>query len=212
MSVLYPNGTKDVAVSADIAIFTEGTCQVYYQLAAGNIPSVPFLSSTVSNGTVTLTPGSSYDTVRLEAGTEKVYYLAGSSPVLSVKKMNSVDLSTPQGAPAAATVSATLTAANLTAGIITVNQGASGATAQTLPLATAVDTALPDAAIGYSFDFSVINISTDAAEDCTMTTNTGWTLVGSMVVASNAAATDKSAGRFKARKTAAGAWTLYRLS
>jgi hypothetical protein len=117
-----------------------------------------------------------------------------------------------QGAPAAATVSAQLTAANILTGIITVNQGGGAASAQQLPLATAMDTAMPYSAAGDAFDFSVINISTVAAEDASVTTAAGWTLVGNMDVASNAAATDKSAGRFRARKTAAGAWTLYRLS
>ncbi len=119
---------------------------------------------------------------------------------------------TQQGAPAALTTSATMTAANLLAGIITSNQGASGAAAYQLPLAADLDAALPYFAVNDAFDFSLIGISTDAAEDATITTNTGWTLVGSMVVASNAAATDKSAGQFRARKTAAGAWTLYRIS
>ena len=117
-----------------------------------------------------------------------------------------------QGNPAAVTTSATLTAANLLAGIITVNQGASGASAQQLPLATAMDTALPTSVAGDAFDFSVINISVTAAEAASITTNTGWTLVGDMDVAANSAITTKWAGRFRARKTAAGAWTLYRLS
>lgn len=117
-----------------------------------------------------------------------------------------------QGAPSAKTVSATLTAAEVLAGIITVNQGGGAASAQQLPLATDMDTALPDAAAGDAFDFSMINISAVAAEDASITTNTGWTLVGNMDVASNAAATDKSAGRFRARKTGAGTWSLYRLS
>jgi len=119
----------------------------------------------------------------------------------------------PQGAPAAKTVSATLTAAEVLSGIITVNQGAAGASAQQLPLATAMDTAFPDAAAGDSFDFSVINISTVDAEDASVTTNTGWTLVGSMdVPAYSAAGSLNSSGRFRARKTGTGAWTLYRLS
>ena len=117
-----------------------------------------------------------------------------------------------QGAPAAATTSATLTAANLLAKIITVNQGASGASAQQLPLATDLDTALPSSVAGDAFDFSVINISVTAAEAASITTNTGWTLVGDMDIAANSAITTKSAGRFRARKTGAGAWTLYRLS
>jgi len=117
-----------------------------------------------------------------------------------------------QGNPTAATTSATLTAAQVLAGIITVNQGAAGASAQQLPAATAMDTALPNSAAGDAFDFSVINISTVAAESASLTTNTGWTLVGDMDVQANSAATTKSAGRFRARKTGTGAWVLYRLS
>lgn len=117
-----------------------------------------------------------------------------------------------QGAPAAKTVSATLTAAEVLTGIITVLQGAAGASAQQLPLATAMDTALPTSVAGDAFDFSVINISATAAESASITTNTGWTLVGDMDIQANSAATTKSAGRFRARKTGAGAWTLYRLS
>lgn len=117
-----------------------------------------------------------------------------------------------QGAPHAATVSAQLTAAQLATGIVTVNQAAGGASAQQLPTAADMDLGFPAAAADDAFDFSVINISAVAAEDASVTTAAGWTLVGNMDVASNAAATDKSAGRFRARKTGAGAWTLYRLS
>ena len=136
---------------------------------------------------------------------------ANGSGVNGVVRVGGVELKT-QGAPAAATTSATLTAANVLTGIITVNQGAAGASAQQLPLASAMDTALPTAAAGDAFDFSVINISTNAAESASLTTNTGWTLVGDMDVSANSAATTKSAGRFRARKTGTGAWTLYRLS
>lgn len=119
---------------------------------------------------------------------------------------------THQGAPTAATVSATLAAAALLSGIITVNQGGAAASAQQLPLAADLDVALPASIAGDAFDFSVINVSTVAAEAASLTTNTGWTLVGDADIAANSAITTKSAGRFRARKTAAGAWTLYRLS
>ena len=117
-----------------------------------------------------------------------------------------------QGAPTAKTVSATLTAVEILAGIITVNQGAAGASAQQLPLASAMDTAVPTAAAGDAFDFSVINTSTVDAEDASVTTNTGWTLVGSMDVLAYSAAGTASSGRFRARKTGTAAWTLYRIS
>lgn len=118
-----------------------------------------------------------------------------------------------QGAPAAKTVSATLTAAEVLAGIITVNQAAGATSAQQLPLATAMDTAIPASVAGDAFDFSVINTSTVDAEDASITTNTGWTLVGNMDVhAYSAAGSLNSSARFRARKTGTGAWTLYRIS
>lgn len=120
-----------------------------------------------------------------------------------------------QAAPAAKTTSTTLTAAELTGGLITGNQGAAGAAAYTLPLATAMETALvasyPSLANDNAFDFSVINISTVAAETITMTTNTGWTLVGDMVLAANATG-DESVGTFRVRRTAANTYTLYRVA
>ena len=110
-----------------------------------------------------------------------------------------------QGAPSTATDTATLTAAQLLAGILIATPTA--AAAYTLPLATDLDAALPNAVVNTSFDFSVINKS-GGANTITMTTNTGWTITnqGVMTVAQNVS------GRFRARKTAAGAWSLYRLS
>jgi hypothetical protein len=113
-----------------------------------------------------------------------------------------------QGAAAVLNATGTLTAANLLAGIIT--STAVAAVAATLPLATAVDTAIPDAAVGDSFEFSVINTSTTGADTFTIGTATGWTLVGSMVITPVTAG--GTSGRFRAAKTAAGAWTLFRLS
>lgn len=118
-----------------------------------------------------------------------------------------------QGAPTAKTTSATLTAAEIAAQIITVNQGAGATSAQQLPLASAMDTQFANAAAGDSFDFYVINTSTVDAEDASITTNTGWTLVGNMdVPAYSAAGSLNSSAHFRARKTGTAAWTLYRLA
>jgi hypothetical protein len=109
-----------------------------------------------------------------------------------------------QGAPASQDTAATLTAAQILTGIIT--SAPAGAINLQLPLATAMDTAFgASAPNNSSFDFSVINTA-GAANTATITTNTGWALVGSMAVAQNVSA------RFRARKTGTGAWTLYRLS
>jgi hypothetical protein len=110
-----------------------------------------------------------------------------------------------QGAQSEQDAAATLTAANLLAGIIESNP--SGAINLQLPLATAMDTALPTSAANDAFDFSVISIA-GSTNLPTLTTNSGWTLVGAMTFTAVAG----NAGRFRARKTGAGAWTLYRLA
>ena len=102
---------------------------------------------------------------------------------------------------------ATLTsAADLTSGIISCNKGSDAATALTLPLATALDTLLVNAKVGSAFDVVVLNVASGSSADVTVTTNTGWTLSGLMVVQ------NATSAAFRARKTGAGAWTLYAIS
>lgn len=102
-----------------------------------------------------------------------------------------------------ATNTATLTATQVASGFIV---GTPTATASyTLPLASALDTELTNSATGYNFEFVVF---TTAAFAITLLTATGWTLVGSMATG----ATANSFARFRARKTGAGAWSLYRVS
>lgn len=118
-----------------------------------------------------------------------------------------------QAAPAAKTVSATLTAGEILGGLLTVNQGAGAASQLQLPLASALDAALPHAVADDSFDFSLINVSTTDADDASITTNTGWTLNGDMTVpARSAAGSLNCSGLFRARKTGAAAWSLYRIA
>lgn len=120
-----------------------------------------------------------------------------------------------QGAPAAKTVTATLTAAEIIAGLLTANPGGSAVATYTMPLGTDIETALlalfPGLATGDSFDFSITNISTDAAEDVTVAGNTGTTAVGNMTIASNAAVTDQAWGTFRVRRTGANAYSFYRI-
>lgn len=120
-----------------------------------------------------------------------------------------------QAVPAAKTVSTTLTAAEIIAGLLTANQGGGAAATYTMPLGTAVETALlatfPGLANDDSFDFAITNISTNALEDVTVAGNTGTTAVGGMTVASNAAVTDISWAIFRVRRTAANAYTFYRI-
>lgn len=117
-----------------------------------------------------------------------------------------------QSTVTAKTTSATLTAAELATGIITVNQGGGAGSTLTLPTGTLMDAAFTNAKVDSSFDFSVINISTVDAEDATIAVGTGWTLVGDVIVNAKSASTVPTSGLFRARKTGTATWTLYRLA
>ena len=102
-----------------------------------------------------------------------------------------------------ATNTVTLTATQVASGFIV---GTPTATASyTLPTAAALDTELSNSPTGTNFELVVF---TTAAFAITILTNTGWTLVGSMATG----ATANSFARFRANKTGAGAWSLYRIS
>lgn len=152
-----------------------------------------------NGGSVVLTPG-----VLAGTGVTGVVYSRGTD----MFKMS---------APAAKTTDATLTAAEILGGLITVNQGGAGTSTLTLPLGTSLQSALPsDLAVGDCFQFSVINISTVAAEDCIMAGNTGTTYVGKTTINSNDAITSPSSATFVVRCTGVGAgagtFSIYRVS
>lgn len=108
-----------------------------------------------------------------------------------------------QGAPTALTAAATVTAAQLANGLFTFNGTAGN---MTLPTVADLEAEVSSATkANAAFDFYVINIDA-GTDDITVYTNTGWTLVGTMVV------TENTSGHFRARKTGDGAWTCYRVS
>ena len=120
--------------------------------------------------------------------------------------LSEVDLQI-QPAPVALTTGVTLTAAQLANGIILGSPGASAVSYQ-LPTAADLDTLVSSAKPNSSFDFSVINVDGNTSGVITLTTNTGWTLVGLMTVV----ATAGTAQAFRARKTGDATWTLYRIA
>ena len=110
-----------------------------------------------------------------------------------------------QGTPNAQTTAVTLTGANILTKIITATHAAGATQAYTLPLGSAMETALASRlAVDQAIDFVLINLSSAATDTVTITTNTGWTLVGNMVVA------NLTSARFIIRKTATNTFTLYR--
>jgi hypothetical protein len=113
-----------------------------------------------------------------------------------------------QGAPASIPAgAATLTTDQLATGIVLGNPGSSAA-AYTLPTAAEMNAAFPSMGVDRAFDFSVMNVDGSSSGVITMTASTGFTVVGLATIAANAGA----AHQFRARKTGASTWVLYRLS
>jgi len=105
-----------------------------------------------------------------------------------------------QAAPTSKAAAATLTAAELTGGIVIY----SGATASlTLPTVADTEVLVSSAKVNSSFDVNFINTG---AGTLTIAVGTGWTLVGTVTSATLTSAA------WRARKTGDGAWTLYRVA
>jgi len=117
-----------------------------------------------------------------------------------------------QGAPAAKTVTAAITAAELAGGLITTT-GATGPSEHQLPTGTLLAAEFPGLAVGDSFDFTIINTGTGASDDATITVNTDVTIVGNPTVGALTDGTIISgSGTFRARYTATNTWVVYRIA
>jgi len=130
----------------------------------------------------------------------------GGGQQLNDGNLNEIVLGT-QATPATATVTATLTIAQLITGILNASPGATAAS-YTLPTVALTEATLVNVKVGSAFDFSVCNIDGNASGVITMVAGTGWTIVGLATIAAVAGTT----GRFRAWKTGATTWTLQRLS
>lgn len=117
-----------------------------------------------------------------------------------------------QGAPVALTTTATLLSADVINGLFTANQAGGATATYTMPTGTDLEAALPASfGTGDAFDFSLVNISTVAAEDVAIQGGVDTTLVGSGAVQSNDAITSKSSATFRVRKTGTHAFSFYRI-
>lgn len=110
-----------------------------------------------------------------------------------------------------ASVTATLTVAQILSGLIIVNQAGAAACTLTMPTASALDTAFPNLKTNSRIDVSFVNISTVGAEDATIAVGTGITAYGNLFVPSNAATSDVAWGTFALVKTGDAAYNLYRV-
>lgn len=110
-------------------------------------------------------------------------------------------------APVSITTAQTLTAAQLFNGLIFVNSGITASVAYTLPTVADFETALVNSdRIGTTVSFHVVNLGTSSGT-AVITTNTGWTVSGSLTMTIPVT----TGAQLVARKSAAGAWTLYRV-
>ena len=116
-------------------------------------------------------------------------------------------------APVALTgASVTITAANLAAGVCTMDAGSTSAGSYVFPTGALIDAAFPSLKVGSTFDCSFINIGDNAANDVTFTAGTGNTLVGNDVIQDALTKTSNTSGTFRFRKTGDAAYTIYRVS
>jgi len=115
-----------------------------------------------------------------------------------------------QAAPQTATTTATLTAAQITGGIL-VGTAGTGAVTYTMPTATAIDAVFTNAKVNSTFELTVINLGTSSGV-ITMIVGTGITAVGNLLVAiTGSAAGVGGAAQFLFRKTDTAAYTVYRV-
>lgn len=112
-------------------------------------------------------------------------------------------------APISLTATATLTTAQLVNGLLLVNSGVSAsAQTYTLPTVTDLETALANTdRVGTTFQFRVVNLGTSSAT-AIIAAGTGWTVTGSLTMTIPVT----TGALLVARKSGAGAWTLYRVA
>ena len=118
----------------------------------------------------------------------------------------------PDPASEAGVSTVTLTAAEVTGGILVANPGTT-ATTYTMPIVvtsgatTGVNDLVSSAKVGSTFNWVIVNIGTTTG-DITMAagTGTGWTIVGSLTI------NNETSASFIARKTSDTTWTLYRVA
>jgi hypothetical protein len=110
--------------------------------------------------------------------------------------------------PASVAATATLTAAQVLNGIILVGSGATAQQTHTLPTVALLEADLSNSEkVGTSFIFRVVNLGTSSGT-AVIAAGTGWTVSGSLTMTIPVT----TGAAMIARKSAAGAWTLYRVA
>jgi hypothetical protein len=111
--------------------------------------------------------------------------------------------------PVSIAATATLTPAQVLNGLILANSGVTAAAqTYTLPTVADLEAVLSNSdKVGTSFTFRVVNLGTSSAT-AIIAAGTGWTVSGSLTMTIPIT----TGAALLARKSAAGAWTLYRVA
>ena len=111
--------------------------------------------------------------------------------------------------PVSVTATATLTPAQVLNGLILANSGVTAsAQTYTLPTVTDLENVLINSdRVGTTFSFRVVNLGTSTGT-AVIAAGTGWTVSGSLTMTIPVT----TGAMMIARKSAAGAWTLYRVA
>ena len=111
-------------------------------------------------------------------------------------------------APVSVTATATLTAAQVLNGLILTNSGVTASQTYTLPTVADLEAVLVNSdKVGTSFTFRVVNLGTSSGT-AVIAAGTGWTVSGSLTMTIPVT----TGAAMVARKSATGAWTLYRVT
>jgi hypothetical protein len=110
--------------------------------------------------------------------------------------------------PVAVTATATLTPAQVLNGLILANSGITAAQTYTLPTVADFEAVLVNSdRIGTTVTFRVVNLGTSSGT-AIIAAGTGWTVSGSLTMTIPVT----TGAQMVARKSAVGAWTLYRVA
>jgi hypothetical protein len=110
--------------------------------------------------------------------------------------------------PISVTAAATLTPAQVLNGLILANSGVTTTQTYTLPTVAALEAVLSNSdKVGTSFMFRVVNLGTSSGT-AVIAAGTGWTITGSLTMTIPVT----TGAAMIARKSADGAWTLYRVA
>lgn len=183
-----------VPATGSIAVWSQGTAQVFQTVGYPNHPDALVLLGTVTAGQTVFGPFTNATTITVNAGSQGAFYEAGISP--QVEQVMGWQI---QAAPVAVDVTGAVSASAILGGLVTSTTAA--AVAGTVPTGTVMDAAA-NMQINDAIDWSVIATGANAF---TVTAASGHTLFGTAVVAT------LTSGHFRTRKTAAATYVTYRV-